>query len=228
MNTDLIYAIGDIHGRLDLLERAAERIEAHRRARRGQVICLGDYVDRGPASKGVVDFVMRMQSERGWIALKGNHEAMMVGAHEGDEPTMDALWAGNGGEATLRSYGGRASEAHLAWMRTLPLMIRDDHRLYIHAGVMPGEAIEDQTEKVVLWIRNRFLEAPAEDLPCHVVHGHTPRWVGKPRGEEPELLPHRTNLDTMAYRTGVLAVGVFDPNKPGGPIDVLSIRGPEG
>jgi serine/threonine protein phosphatase 1 len=228
MQDGLSYAIGDIHGRLDLLERAAARIEVHAAGRVGRVICLGDYVDRGPNSKGVVEFVMRAQEERGWMPLKGNHEAMMVEAHAMDDPRQHGLWIDNGGGATLRSYGGRAPAEHLAWMSGLPLMVRDDHRLFIHAGVMPGEPIEAQEEKVVLWIRNRFLEAPASELPCHIVHGHTPRWVGKPRGEEPELLPHRTNLDTMAYRTGVLAVGVFDAARPGGPVDVLTVHGPIG
>jgi serine/threonine protein phosphatase 1 len=228
MNEALTYAIGDIHGRLDLLERAAARIGAHTPGRGKRVICLGDYVDRGPDSKGVVEFVMRAQDEHGWTALKGNHEALMLEAHALDDPRQHGLWIDNGGEATLRSYQGRAPALHLAWMAGLPLMVRDDHRLFIHAGVMPGEPIEAQQEKVVLWIRNRFLEAPASELPCHIVHGHTPRWAGKPRGEEPELLPHRTNLDTMAYRTGVLSVGVFDAAKPGGPVEVLTVHGERG
>jgi len=77
-----------------------------------------------------------------------------------------------------------------------------------------------------MWIRTPFLEAPADAFPAHVVHGHTPYWEGKPEPDEPELLPHRTNLDTYAYETGRLAIGVFETDRPGGPIEVLRVSRP--
>jgi serine/threonine protein phosphatase 1 len=84
--------------------------------------------------------------------------------------------------------------------------------------------MEEQDPATLLWIRDRFLMAGPEALSRHVVHGHTPRWRGKPDMAIPERLPHRTNLDTGAWTTGVLSVGVFDTDQPGGPLEVLAIR----
>jgi serine/threonine protein phosphatase 1 len=99
---------------------------------------------------------------------------------------------------------------------------RDAHRLYVHAGVVPSTPVESQDKRALLWIRETFLSAKAATLPCHVVHGHTPRWRKKPDPARPELLPHRTNLDTGAYFTGVLSIGVFDDVQAGGPLEILS------
>jgi serine/threonine protein phosphatase 1 len=84
--------------------------------------------------------------------------------------------------------------------------------------------LEGQNEETCLWIRERFLRAGPGDLPAHVVHGHTPHWADKPDARLPELLPHRTNLDTGAFMTGVLTAGVFDPATPGGPIRLLTTK----
>lgn len=218
----LLFAVGDVHGRLDLLERAWAAMEAHARGRAARVVFLGDYVDRGPDSRGVIEFVMRAQAEGAATCLKGNHEAMMVDALRGAAPMP--WWLGNGGDATLASYRGAVAPEHLEWMDALPLLHRDPHRIYVHAGLKPGVALENQDEETCLWIRERFLRAGAEELPAHVVHGHTPFWAGKPDPRQPELLPHRTNLDTGAYMTGVLTVGVFDPDAPGGPVRLLTGR----
>ena len=93
----------------------------------------------------------------------------------------------------------------------------------MHAGLEPGVPLGLQDEATLLWIRGPFLRAPAEAFEAHVVHGHTPLWDEKPEAAEPELLAHRTNLDTGAYFTGVLTVGVFDPAAPGGPIELLPV-----
>jgi serine/threonine protein phosphatase 1 len=220
MTQKLTYAIGDIHGRLDLLLAAAGEIAAHRRGREALVVCLGDYVDRGPASRGVIDFLMRAEAEENWICLIGNHEELMIDAHETGD--MDH-WFSNGGQETLASYEGDVLPEHLEWLKGLSWMCTDDHRAFVHAGVMPGEPLEAQDERTCRWIRERFLRAEADELPCHIVHGHTPYHALKPNGSEPELLAHRTNLDTHAYSSGVLTVGVFDPDIPGGPVEVLSI-----
>lgn len=221
----LIFAIGDIHGRLDLLKPALDAIADRAGEARRTVVCLGDYVDRGPSSAGVVQALMARQGPD-FVCLKGNHEAMMIEAlGDGREGAM-SLWRANGGDETLQSYGGagRVPTRHLAWMAALPLWWTDSRRYYVHAGVEPGEPMARQNEATLIWIRDRFLRAPAEALPGHIVHGHTPRWAGKPDPASCERLPHRTNLDSGAWMTGVLSVGVFDAGDAGGPLEILSIR----
>jgi serine/threonine protein phosphatase 1 len=224
----LIYAVGDIHGRLDLLLRAMEQIKDHAAGRPHHLLCLGDYVDRGPDSRGVIERLMAAQAAGAVTCLKGNHEQMMIDAvREGGLAV--GRWVQNGGFAALRSYGGARlqdidliTEDHVAWLDGLPLMARDPHRIYVHAGLAPGKPLKKQQARNLLWIREAFLRAGAGDLPAHVVHGHTPVWEGKQAPAAPERLPHRTNLDTGAYFTDVLAVGVFDAAVPGGPIEVLT------
>jgi serine/threonine protein phosphatase 1 len=219
----LTYAIGDIHGRLDLLRAAIAQIGAHARGRAHQVICLGDYVDRGPESKGVVETLMILTANGPWRCLLGNHEDMMTRSlRTRDDDEVDR-WLNNGGDATLASYGGSVPQTHLAWLETLALIHHDGQRLYVHAGVAPGAPLETQDRRTLVWIREAFLTAEAGALPCHVVHGHTPFWRMKPEPHRPERLPHRTNLDTGAYFTGVLSVGVFDDAVPGGPVEILSV-----
>ncbi len=218
--TALTYAIGDIHGRLDLIVRAFDLIWAHAGTRSFQVVCLGDYIDRGPDSRGVIHFLMREQARTALTCLKGNHEDMMLDAIEAGEWSF---WLDNGGEETWSSYLGDVPEPHLAWLRALPVCARDADRLYVHAGFMPGLDLADQDEDACLWIRGRFLNAEASELPGHVVHGHTPQHSDKPEMRFPELLPHRTNLDTGACWTGVLAIGVFEPGRAR-PFEVLPVR----
>jgi serine/threonine protein phosphatase 1 len=225
-----VYAVGDIHGCSDLLERATVAIAAHAAGRVGTVVFLGDYVDRGPDSRGVVEALMRRPT--GVTCLKGNHELMMVNAYRSRDPEVVARWLKDGGDQTLRSYGWRRGEpdlsiipeAHIKWMEDLPFIVADDHRIYVHAGLAPGVKAHKQVEAHCLWIRDRFLLADAEEFPAHIVHGHTPRWFGKPDLATPERLPHRTNLDTGAHLTGLLSVGVFVADAPGPPIEVISIR----
>jgi serine/threonine protein phosphatase 1 len=221
----LVYAIGDIHGRLDLFEAALRAIEAYDGAAERQVVCLGDYVDRGPQSGPLVERLMGLCGP-GFVCLMGNHETMMLEALRGPIRRGEAFWLGNGGAETLQSYGGRRSvpAAHLDWLERLPLWWSDAYRYYVHAGLEPGLPIEAQDAQALLWIRDRFLLAGPGDLPRHVVHGHTPRWRGKPDPSLPEVLPQRTNLDTGAWMTGVLSVGVFDADRPGGPLEILPIR----
>jgi len=235
--TDLIFAIGDIHGRLDLTTAALEAIDARAAgAESVRVIFLGDYVDRGPESRGVVELMMRLSRDHRYVCLKGNHEAMMIQCLTGGSTDDFTRWMDNGGRQTLESYGADDWDAaiaevpaeHIRWMRALPLTSGDGHRIYVHAGLMPSTAFERQTEEACLWIRDRFLKASAHQFDGHVVHGHTPHWTGKPEPGEPELLPHRTNLDLAAYSTDRLAVGVFDAARGGGPIEVLVIEQPNG
>jgi serine/threonine protein phosphatase 1 len=226
-----IYAVGDIHGRFDLLSRAVFAIARHAGERPRRMIFLGDYVDRGPASRPVVDRLMALEEAGEATCIKGNHEEMMVRAlSEGGQSWWH--WLANGGAETLASYGAASREEaaetvparHLAWMSGLPLTTADEHRIYVHAGLdpRPGQIFAEES---CLWIRERFLRAPASALPAHVVHGHTPYWAGKPDPAQPERLGHRTNLDTGAFATGILSVGVFDPDQSGGPVEILRIEG---
>jgi len=230
----VIYAVGDIHGRADLLETALALIDGHAAGRPARIVFLGDYVDRGPDSRAVVERLIGLERTGRAICLKGNHEDLMVAALT--DPTRVALsrWRACGGQATLRAYGAdddhdlmsAAPSDHLRWLAGLPLTTADDHRIYVHAGLAPGVAFRNQSEETCLWIREAFLRAGPKDFEAHVVHGHTPLWAGKPDPAAPELLPHRTNLDTGAFATGRLSIGVFDPALPGGPVEVLTAVGP--
>ena len=198
-----------------------------------RVVFLGDYVDRGPDSCGVIDFLMQLQREWPVVRLKGNHEELMLQAVTRPGDGRLRRWLEYGGDNTLKSYGlspesdlgeGIPKE-HLRWMASLPRTTGDRHRIYVHAGLMPGTPVHRQNDQTCLWIRERFLQARASEFEAHVVHGHTPVWEGKPDPAEPELLDHRTNLDTAAFATGVLSVAIFESDTPGGPVELLKIRG---
>jgi serine/threonine protein phosphatase 1 len=229
----LTYAVGDIHGRLDLLTSAVDAISRHVDRPAFRVVFLGDYVDRGPDSRGVIDFLMELQREWPVVCLKGNHEELMLQAVMQPGGGRLERWLEYGGRSTLRSYGLDADSdlaagiprEHLRWMSALPRTTGDRHRIYVHAGLMPGTPVHRQKDQTCLWIRERFLQARPGEFEAHVVHGHTPLWEGKPDPAEPELLNHRTNIDTAAFATGVLSVAVFEGETPGGPVELLKIRG---
>jgi serine/threonine protein phosphatase 1 len=217
----LTYVIPDIHGRYDLLDEALASIAARPGGEAGVIVTIGDYVDKGPDSKAVVDRLLS-GVDAGWslIALKGNHDALMVEALR-DRSKM-AAWLVKGGDAALASYGGDPAAvppSHIAWLDQLRLMHVDAHRLYVHAGVDPAIPLDRQSEATLLW--NRYPKGfPDGYGDLHVVHGHD----NFPDG--PLLYPGRTNLDTLAWRTGRLTIGVFDDRKPGGPVDLIVVRGP--
>ena len=216
----LTYVIPDIHGRYDLLSEALTDITAHSGGEAGAIITLGDYVDKGPQSKEVVDRLLSgVAGGFRFVALKGNHDALMVQALR--DPAMMAAWIEKGGDAALRSYGGDPAavpQSHIAWLDQLRLMHLDTHRLYVHAGVDPEVPLAQQSETTLLWKRYpKGFSAGYGEL--HVVHGHD----NFPDG--PLLYEGRTNLDTLAWRTGRLTVGVFDDDRPGGPIDFIMVRG---
>lgn len=209
------FVIPDLHGRIDLLDAAVAEIA---NMAPGRLLFLGDYVDRGPESRAVVE---RLMSEPSWLCLKGNHEAMMVNAIRGGRAPDH--WLRNGGASTLLSYGhaehGRIDlsivpPAHIEWMSTLPVMHHDRHRIYVHAGIDEGVPIDKQQERTLLWKRYGD-ELAAFDR--HVVHGHDAQLDG------PILLPARTNLDGSAWQTGILHVGVFSDSEPGGPAEIITV-----
>jgi serine/threonine protein phosphatase 1 len=217
----LTYVIPDIHGRYDLLNDALADIAARSGGETGVIVTIGDYVDKGPQSKQVIDRLLSGVAE-GWsfVALKGNHDAMMVEALR--DPAKMAAWVGKGGDAALASYGGDPAavpQTHIAWLDQLRLMHVDAHRVYVHAGVDPEIPLNRQSEATLLW--KRYPKGFPDGFgKLHVVHGHD----NYPEG--PLLYEGRTNLDTLAWRTGRLTIGVFDDDRPGGPVDFVVIKGP--
>jgi serine/threonine protein phosphatase 1 len=216
----LTYVIPDIHGRHDLLIKALADIAAHANSEAGTIVMIGDYVDKGPESKQVIDRLLSGVAEA-WrlIALKGNHDAMMVQALR--DPSKMAPWIEKGGDTALASYGGDPAavpQRHIVWLDGLRLMHVDNHRIYVHAGVDPGLPLSEQSEATLLW--KRYPKGfPGGFGELHVVHGHD----NFPEG--PLLYEGRTNLDTLAWRTGRLVIGVFNDDRPGGPVDFIVVRG---
>jgi len=205
------YVISDLHGRLDLLEYALAQIEARPV---GRVIFTGDYIDRGPDSAGVVYRIMA-GPKNGWLwtPIRGNHEDMLLQCRDGDQI---GWWMANGGMETLKSYGGFIPNDHVQWMDRLPRLTWDEHRVYTHAGVSEDFDLDSQPEAITQWFRYPK-GANVGWRGMHVVHGHTPQMDG------PELYSQRTNLDIGGVFCGRLAVGVFDDDTPGGPVEIITI-----
>lgn len=203
----LTYAIGDIHGRHDLLQDILHQIRDHAAGRPHKLVFLGDYIDRGPKSAAVVETVRSLQAQAPGeiICLKGNHEAMLLTVIA--QPSLAYWWAGNGGDATMVSFGIDLPEETpadvLAWMDALPLLHEDERRYFVHAGLRPRKRFQDQADEDKIWIREPFLEIDY-DFGKHVVHGHTPTV-----SLQPDVRPYRTNLDTGAVYGGALTAGIF-------------------
>jgi serine/threonine protein phosphatase 1 len=218
-----VYAVGDPHGcavQLDALHAliAADCLRA--RESRKVIIYLGDYLDRGPDSSGVIERLLGPVPgglER--LFLKGNHEAMALAALSPFTTTeVVEFWLDNGGAATLASYGTDAEApqgswmaavppAHLAFLRGLRSAWSCGGYLFVHAGIRPGVLPEAQDEEDLIWIREPFLSWRSEaDPPGVVVHGHTP-------ARAPEVLRHRIGVDTGAVFGGKLTAAVLWANK---------------
>lgn len=216
-----LYAVGDVHGCADELHALMELITADAKsAGAARVIFLGDYVDRGPDSKGVLEQLAALQKSRtDIVALKGNHEAIMLDFLA--EPADMLHWLDWGGEETLESYGVDPSPArepeeladdlrkampasHLKLLEGLALTHREGDYLFVHAGIRPGVALDDQQEEDLLWIRKRFHKATKDERPDFVVvHGHQPL-------KKPEDAGWRIGVDTGACWTGNLTAVVLD------------------
>jgi diadenosine tetraphosphatase ApaH/serine/threonine PP2A family protein phosphatase len=221
-SSERIYAIGDIHGRLDLLERAivAIRRDVERHGPAALTVTIGDYIDRGPQSRGVLDCLATNPFPTPYVALKGNHEALLEGFLA--DPGLGPFWARQGGLETLQSYGviidplGRDADfvdaarqlhgvlpaAHVDFLRSLKISFSRGRYFFCHAGVRPGLPLERQSEEDMLWIRDEFLVSRA-DFGMIVVHGHTPV-------VQPEVLPNRIGIDTGAFASGRLTCAVLD------------------
>ena len=216
-----LYAIGDVHGRLDLLDPLIEQIRRDASADRGVdrpvLIFVGDYIDRGASSRGVLDRLTALRDEGAFElrALKGNHEEALLAFL--DDPNFGPNWCEHGGAQTLFSYGvtppklrsdtegwvkvrDSLAEAlppeHLAFLGSLEMTAVYGDYVFVHAGLRPGVPLSAQREQDLLWIRNDFINAstPFEKI---VVHGHTP-------AEAAFMGDYRIGIDTGAYATGVL------------------------
>jgi serine/threonine protein phosphatase 1 len=221
--TARLYVVGDIHGRSDLLDRMILEISRDLDAHPiGDclTVTLGDYLDRGPDSRGVLDRLVSNPFPTDFVALKGNHEELFETFLR--DPSIAGLWRRLGGLETLHSYGvqvrslmvGRNYEqmaealraavpqAHLEFIASLKLSLTVGKYFLCHAGVRPGVPLEDQSAEDLLWIREQFLDSRA-DFGKIVVHGHTPI-------EEPEVRPNRINIDTGAFMTGRLTCAALE------------------
>ncbi len=221
------YAIPDLHGRKDLLDLGLDAISRRTRGAAATVVMLGDYVNKGPSSAQVIDRLLA-GFDPAWrvILLKGNHDGMMLDALR----DVSALpqWLENSGAATLRSYAPQSDhipdptivpDAHRDFLERLRLVHVDTHRVFVHAGVDPARPLDDQQETTLLTKRYAGDDASGHGA-RHVVHGHHPFRDG------PKLLRGRTDLDTMAWQTGRLVIGVFDDERRGGPLDLIEVIGP--
>jgi serine/threonine protein phosphatase 1 len=204
----LLYAIGDIHGSLQKLRDLLMLCEQHADGRTATFVFLGDYIDRGPDSRGVIEALIELQSRRPErvIALKGNHEAVAVEILDGE--IDQESWLREGGTATLRSY--RIDDVrdlpaeHVAWLRALPLCFDDGERFFVHAGIDPDKPLDAQSGHDLIWIREPFL-SDERDHKRLIVHGHTPQVDGLP-----DFRGNRLNLDTGAVFGGALTAAAFD------------------
>lgn len=216
----VVWAVGDIHGRLDLLQPLVEAIVADLHASaatRKVVIFLGDYIDRGPDSRGVLRLLAGLPIVQSieWRFLKGNHEQAMLGFL--DDPSAGPKWCEYGGDSALRSFGLRIPElAHRteAWARVaadlkhkltaretaflenLELSATVGDYFFSHAGARPGVALDRQSPEDLMWIRQLFLDSEMS-FDRVVVHGHTP--TSRVHADQ-----RRIGIDTKAYDTGVL------------------------
>lgn len=218
-----IYAVGDIHGRVDLLDEMLARIEADvtlRPTQRSLYVFLGDYIDRGPSSRESIDRLIRHAATNECVFLKGNHEQIALRCLS--ERGLFDQWLRLGGLETLISYGvspetlasgrqiaemqaafhGALPPAHLRFFRDLQSSFASGDFFFAHAGVRPNVELSHQKENDLLWIREEFLSSN-EDFGKIIVHGHTPAL-------EPEVGPNRINIDTGAFATGRLTCLVIE------------------
>ena len=226
-----VYAVGDVHGRADLLAPLLARIRADAAegdTERRVVVMLGDYVDRGPQSEQVVDLLLEAIARAPAdgleiVSLMGNHERMLLDFIEAPFEA-GTLWLTNGGRETLQSYGfspvtlmtlrpddfgalrnaflALLPDEHLRFYQGLPLAHGEGGYLFVHAGINPAAKLDDQDETDLLWIRAPFLRHEAAFGPI-VVHGHSIR-------KEPEVRSNRIGIDTGAYSTDRLTCLVLE------------------
>ncbi len=220
-----IYAIGDIHGRSELLRIMHGRIQQDledRPIEEAVLVYMGDYVDRGPDSRGVIDTLINpLGFDIEVHYLKGNHEdALLTFMHD---PAFLQMWRDYGGLETLTSYGIKVPnggfgddwiqtvhkqfrealpKSHIAFLQSLELTYTKGDFFFVHAGIRPGVPLEEQQPADAMWIRDPFLNSKRFHGKV-IVHGHTPQ-------EQPVIRKNRIGIDTGAYVTGVLTAAVIE------------------
>jgi serine/threonine protein phosphatase 1 len=194
--TQRIFAVGDIHGSFEKLEELM-KILPWRRESGDLLLFIGDYVDRGPRSRDVIQFLVDLQKGGGnFVFLKGNHEKMLMDFYERHQDQM--LYVANGGAETIASYvegaiGRKAFELpddHLRFLKALKLIHETDDYIFVHAGLRDGIPLDQQTEDDLLWIREEFIYSPY-DWNKRVIFGHTAL-------ETPFVTPGKIGIDTGA------------------------------
>jgi serine/threonine protein phosphatase 1 len=223
-----LYGIGDVHGCDELLADMHARIRqdlAARRAEEYRIVHIGDYVDRGPDSRAVIERLSRMcDADPCVLCLRGNHDDLLLDFIDEVAGSAETFLA-NGGEATLGSYGIRVGllssllgshaglgaklraampATHRDFVAALPLSARFGDFFFCHAGIRPGVALEAQAKDDLIWIREGFLDSAA-DLGVVVVHGHTPTRDGRP-----DVRRNRIDIDTGAVFGGPLTCAVIE------------------
>jgi len=224
-----IYAIGDVHGRFDLLVNLLKQIERDQDCRpqmETHVVMLGDYIDRGPQSRQVCELLQAVATSPYFHALRGNHEQVMLDVLEGSHMAL-RQWIRFGGIETLLNWGidtelvnmvqenpdaeksiieslrDLTAPSFVDWLRALPSFRLIGDYLFVHAGVRPAVALEEQSDDDLLWIREPFLSSKRRH-PWRVVHGHS-------QSDRVDAFRDRIGIDTGAYRTGILtAIGIED------------------
>jgi serine/threonine protein phosphatase 1 len=215
-----VAAIGDVHGRLDLVEALWPKIDAASRvssARRRILIFIGDYVDRGTQTRALIDRLLQGFAGFETVFLKGNHDATMLQFLI--DPKMGEAWRNFGGLETLRSYGiehgprkdwsqtrsefaAALPPEHLQFFKNLKLHVTVGDYLFVHAGLKPRVPLEEQRELDLLWIREEFLDSPV-NFGRMVIHGHSPT-------DAPDVRPNRIGIDTGAYATNNLTAIILE------------------
>ena len=211
-----IYAIGDVHGCLDELKDVHHRIAADLEKRPAgdfRIVHIGDYVDRGPDSRGVVDYLIGLcETMPNAVCLQGNHDHMFVESVSGNSP-LRQTWLQNGGAETLESYGLTVADyldrlavrrgfddvipsAHITFLAGLKRMVRLGDYLFVHAGINPDLPLDAQPDEALLWMRQPFL-GDGREFDAVVIHGHTPV-------NRPEVKANRVGIDTGAVFGGEL------------------------
>jgi len=214
-----IYAVGDVHGRHDLLQELLKRIIAHWESSNGsfttaRLIFLGDVIDRGPDSRRCLEVLLELTAQRGILLLRGNHEDLLLRSIDGERAAQE-IWLEHGGLTTLASYGIAAPADHedsfdfgdrlaaglptdhIELLRTAPCHLRSGNYFFVHAGVRPGVALKRQDERDMFFIRDDFTRSD-QWHGALVVHGHS-------IVDTVEVHPNRIAVDTGAWRTGRLS-----------------------
>jgi serine/threonine protein phosphatase 1 len=189
------YVIGDVHGCLAPLKRLLDRLEPD--LHRDRLLFMGDYIDRGPDSRGVVDYILQLQTRypaENIICLRGNHEVMFLDFLAGKDRELFVL---NGGLSTLKAYWGENWDGqpslalppdHERFYRELLPYYETSGYIFVHGGIKPGIPLEDQVDEDIYWIRGEFI-ASTEDFGRRVIFGHTPF-------KKPLILPNKIGIDT--------------------------------